>query len=334
VDVSGELALRCAACEAPLLAADRFCEACGAAVAEAPPPEAQDPRGCRACGAGAAAIDDDGYCTVCGVRQRNPAQRAELDLGLAAAVSEQGRSHRRNEDAFHLEAVDGAGVVAVVCDGISTAASGDVAARSAAAAAGAVLVAALADGGALHGPTETAVRAATDAVERVPWTSRSELALPSCTLVSAAWRGDEVAIGWVGDSRAYWLGPGAARQLTVDDSWASEQVAEGLLSPEQAAADHRSHALTRWVGADAPPGTPRVATLRPPAAGRLVLCTDGLWNYAPALDELVALVAEVEATAPPGLLARHLADAAMARGGRDDVTVAVIDVRPEGGPTP
>lgn len=332
--MSGELALRCAACEAPLLAADRFCEACGAAVAEAPPPAAQDPRGCRACGAGADAIDDDGYCSLCGVRQRNPAQRAELDLGFAAAVSEQGRSHRRNEDAFHLEAVDGAGVVAVVCDGISTAASGDVAARSAAAAAGGVLVAAVADGTALEGPLETAVQAATDAVQRVPWTSRSDLALPSCTLVSAAWRAGEVAIGWVGDSRAYWLGPDGPRQLTVDDSWASEQVAEGLLSPEQAAADHRSHALTRWVGADAPPGAPQVATLHPLTAGRLVLCTDGLWNYAPALEDLVALVAEVEATATPGLLARHLADAAMERGGRDDVTVAVIDVRPEGGPTP
>jgi PPM family protein phosphatase len=332
--VSGELALRCAACEAPLLADDRFCEACGAAVAGASPAAADATEGCRACGAAAGAVDPDGYCTVCGVRERPPVQRSELDLGAAAAVSEQGRTHRRNEDAFHLEAVTEGVVVAVVCDGISTAAAGDVAARAAAAAAGAVLAEALRAGGELEGATAAAALAAAEAVGGVPWTTRSELALPSCTLVTGACRPGEVVIGWVGDSRAYWVAPGEAQQLTVDDSWASEQVAEGLLSPAEAAADQRSHALTRWVGADAPPEAPQVTTLRPSSGGRLVLCSDGLWNYAPAVADLVELLEGVEAPAAPADVARHLAAAAMARGGRDDVTIAVIDVQSPGGQQP
>jgi PPM family protein phosphatase len=342
VDVTGELALRCGACDARLLPEDRFCEACGAAVLEPqqqplPPPPAADGDGdgaCHACGAPAEARDPDGYCTVCGVRERTPARRVELDLTVAAAVSEQGRSHRRNEDAFELERVGDDGVVAVVCDGISTAASGDAAARAAAASAASTLAQALRDGGRLEQATAVAVLAAQSAVTKVPATTRTELALPACTLVSAACRGGELVIGWLGDSRAYWLAPGEGRQLTVDDSWAAEQVADGLLSAEQAFADRRAHSITRWVGADAPPEAPQVATVRPSAPGRLLLCTDGLWNAAPQADELVALLDGLEADASAATVAHHLADAAMARGARDDVTVAVIDIKPQEGPQP
>ncbi|HXS44621.1 MAG TPA: protein phosphatase 2C domain-containing protein [Solirubrobacteraceae bacterium] len=326
MDVTGELALRCPACAAPLHAEDRFCEACGAEVG-APAPAAA--AGCRACGAPRDAIGDDGYCTVCGVRERAPGQRAEADLGIAAAVSEQGRSHRRNEDAFHLERVGERDVVAVVCDGISTAASGDVAARAAAAAAGAILAEALRDGGDLAAATAAAVHAAGRAVQEVPWvTSRAALALPSCTLVSAACRGGEIVVGWIGDSRAYWLAPDDARQLTIDDSWAAEQVAEGRLSLEEAEADHRAHSITRWVGADAPPDAPHVTNLRPATGGRLVLCTDGLWNAASAPADLADLLDG--APDAPAAVAHRFADAAMELAGRDDVTVAVVDVDPEG----
>jgi serine/threonine protein phosphatase PrpC len=332
--VTGELALRCLACDATLMAEDRYCEVCGTEVVAALPPSGPPTGACRVCGAPPEAKGTDGYCTVCGVRERVAAPRVELDLVVAAAVSEQGRSHRRNEDAFHLERVGDDGLVAVVCDGISTAASGDAAARAAATAAAAALARALRNGDDLEGATGGAVLAAQDAVQRVPATTRDALALPSCTLVSAACRDGELVIGWVGDSRAYWLAPGDARQLTVDDSWAAEQVADGLLSSEEAFADRRAHAITRWVGADSPPNAPQVTNLAPSSAGRLVLCTDGLWNSAPTAGELVELLAGLDADAEPASVAHHLADAAMARGARDDVTVAVIDIQPPGGRQP
>jgi serine/threonine protein phosphatase PrpC len=291
--MTGDVALRCPACGAPVLVDDNFCEACGVAV---PAPA-----------------------------KRVAAQRVEVDLAVAAAVSEQGRSHSRNEDAFHIERVGAEGVVVVVCDGISTAASGDAAARAAAAAAAEVLAAALRSGDDLEAATGAAVLAARAAVQQVPARTRTALALPSCTLVSAACRDGMLVVGWVGDSRAYWLGADEARQLTVDDSWAAEQVAEGRLSAEEAFADRRAHAITRWVGADSV-DAPQVTKLAPSQAGRLVLCTDGLWNAAPAPGALATLVAGLEERATPASVAHHLADAAITAGTRDDVTVAVIDI--------
>lgn len=102
-------------------------------------------------------------------------------------------------------------------------------------------------------------------------------------------------IGWLGDSRAYWIAPSVARQLTVDDSWASEQV----------------------------------VTVAPTASGRLVLCTDGLWNYAPGAADLAELLDDLPAAASAAAVARSLTDIALARGGHDNITVAVVDVRPQ-----
>jgi serine/threonine protein phosphatase PrpC len=323
--VSGEHEACCGACGAPRGAEDRFCERCGAPLDAGGLVDS----GCRACGAPARALGADGYCTVCGVRARARAERVELDLTVAAAVSDQGRVHRRNEDAFHLEIVAERGVAVVVCDGISSATAGDVAAQSAARAAGGVLAQAIGDP--THGADEAtvaAIEAAHLAVEQVPWTARSDRPVPSCTLVSAIWRDGEVTVGWIGDSRAYWLGPDGCRQLTVDDSWAAEQVTEGVLSAEEAARDPRFHWITHWVGSDAPDRPPRLHTLRPPTAGRLLLCTDGLWNYAPAPADLAALVDALPDGAAPAAVARSLTETALERGGRDNITVAVLEIDP------
>jgi serine/threonine protein phosphatase PrpC len=263
------------------------------------------------------------------VRERAGDTRVEHDLVIAAAVSDQGRVHRRNEDSFYLEVSGDRNVAVVVCDGISSASAGNVAARDAASAAGAVLAQALADPSrdapaALH----EAIEAATDAVVQVQWTTRTRRVDPSCTLVSALCRGPEIVVSWVGDSRAYWFDDTEARQLTVDDSFAEEAVAEGVLTPEQAAKSPFLHSITHWVGPDSPARPPRLITLRPDRAGRLVLCTDGLWNYAPGASELARLVEALPAGAAPAAVARALTDAANSRGGHDNITVVVVDIDP------
>jgi PPM family protein phosphatase len=297
--MSEAVAPRCEACDAVLLAGDRFCEECGSRVGD-----------------------------EAGADEHVPDGRVELDLGWAAAVSDQGRRHRRNEDAFHLEVV-GDGVVAVVCDGISSAAAGDAAARTAAATAGTALADALRGGvNDLEAATVAAVAAANEAVGAVPATVRSDAPVPSCTLVSAVSIGGELAIGWLGDSRAYWIGPDDVRRLTVDDSWAGEQVAAGLMSAEEAERDRRAHAITRWVGRDAPGGPPGVVIARVDAPGRLVLCSDGAWNYASSPHALARLVQRLPTEAAPAAVARALADMALERGGHDNITAAVIDLAP------
>jgi PPM family protein phosphatase len=325
LDVTGATELLCAACQAPLQEGDRFCEQCGARRTE----DEHEDGGCQVCGTAASAFDEDGYCSVCGARQRNPTDRIELDLVIAAAVSDRGRVHRRNEDAFTLEVIAESRVAAVVCDGISSASAGDVAARGASQAAAGVLATAIADpvrdaGRALI----DAIRAANGAVEQVPWTTRIDRDMPSCTLVSAVCRDGEIVVGSVGDSRAYWIDAAGTSQLTVDDSWAQEQVADGLLSAEEALRDPRGHSITHWIGGDAPERPPRLSTLRPEGPGRLLLCTDGLWNYLATEAELGELIQALPPGASPAAVARALTDIAVVRGGRDNITVVVVDIYP------
>lgn len=273
--------------------------------------------------------DDDRFCERCGARLEEnpePSDRVELDLGRAAAVSDRGRVHHRNEDAFFLEVTDGGGVTAVVCDGISSASAGNVAAREAAAAAGTVLARAMArDDSDARQATVEALQAADGAVERVEWTTRTQRVDPSCTLVSALCRGPEIVIGWAGDSRAYWIDDAGVSQLTVDDSFAAEGISKGLLTPAQAAQSPFMHSITNWVGPAAPERAPRLTVLTPRGAGRLLLCTDGLWNYAPTVAGLAELIDALPSAASPAAIARLLADAAVARGGRDNITVVVVD---------
>ena len=323
--MNAETGLSCPSCGAPQHAGDRFCEQCGARLDE----DQEERVGCRACGAPADAIGADGYCSVCGVRERPGDTRIELDLVFAAAVSDQGRVHRRNEDSFHLEVSGDRNVAIVVCDGISSASAGNVAARDAARAAGAVLGQAIADPARdAQDALLEAIKAANEAVVEVEWTTRVKRVDPSCTLVSALCRGSDLVIGWVGDSRAYWFDGQEPRQLTVDDSFAEESVAKGILTPEQAAKSPFLHSITHWVGPDSPERPPRLVSLRPDRPGRLVLCTDGLWNYAPDAGELARLVEELPAGAAPAAVARALADTANDRGGHDNITVAVVDIDP------
>ena len=314
----------CPTCQAPLREDDRFCERCGARLLE----DESRAGGCEACGADAAALDRAGSCTICGARA--PRQgRIEIDLTVAAAVSDRGLVHPRNEDSFFVEVIGEGNVAVVVCDGISSASAGNIAARNAAHTTGTVLRTAMADPAQDPGAaTVKAIQAARGAVEQVPWTTRTRRVDPSCTLVSALCRPGEVVIGWVGDSRAYWVDAEGAQQLTVDDSLAEEGVARGLLSPEQAARSPLLHSITHWVGPDSPERPPRLTTLRPDRRGRIVLCTDGLWNYAATTAELLELVEALPPGASPAAVARALTDTAVARGGRDNITVAVVDIDP------
>jgi serine/threonine protein phosphatase PrpC len=212
-----------------------------------------------------------------------------------AALSDRGHVRSRNEDAYAVSAGD-SGLAAVVCDGVATtddsAHAADAAARSALEA----LVAGMSsddDWGAL---ATSAVLVAQEAVR---------LDTGSTTIALGLVRPGEVVVANVGDSRAYWLGDdGHHAQLSVDDSG-------------------RPHEITAWLGPDAEPVVPHVARLVPVGNGLLVLCSDGLWNYADAPDTLAALLPGPERR-EPAAVARGLLQSALAAEGADNVTVAVI----------
>lgn len=268
---------------------------------------------CPSCGA--SALADDEFCESCGLAlgavrdgRRN---HVEVEIERAAAVSDRGLRHARNEDALFLAGAHGS-TIAVVCDGVSTAAAPQVAAQVAATEAGELLLAWLrADRQDRVDVTRAlldAIESAGQAVAAVPWMmSRVDVVSPSCTIVAAIWDGAHVTVAWSGDSRAYWVDVDAV-QLTDDHSMGE-------------------HGITRWLGADAPTDPVPVVQFRPARAGRLILCTDGLWNHMQSASELRELIGE--ASAPPIDVAGALTRCALERGGDDNVTVVVIDVHHE-----
>jgi PPM family protein phosphatase len=320
----------CPDCGTDTAAGDRFCEECGAdllLVTGGMPDEAaaRPAVACVACGA--TEIDADGYCTRCGFSQPEVRDRVELDLTGVAGVSDRGLRHHRNEDAMALRvATDPAGepahLVVVVCDGVSTSDRPDVASKAAADTAADVLLAAARANEDLTTATRAAVAAAVSAVTELNGVDGTGNA-PACTFVSAVVTDTDITIGWVGDSRAYWLADTDSTCLTVDDSWAERMVASGQLVAAEAFADPRSHALVAWIGADAGEVDPHVRTVHPEAPGALLVCSDGLWNYLWEADELAA-AALPTAMANPFQVATELTALALERGGHDNITVVVL----------
>ena len=292
--------------------------------------EAPDHGTCAVCGG---AYDEDGWCTECGSRRPDPRHHfsARPDDHVAA-VCDRGIRHEDNEDAMAVWA-DGTGRAAlVVCDGVTTATRSAEASMAAADAALEVLVDdALA-------PAERIVAATDAAAEAVEQVGRDfPESAPSCTYVAALVQDGTATVGSVGDSRAYWLpDSGEPRRLTTDDSMAEEQVQAGI-DRQTAEAGPMAHTITRWLGPDSPDHTPVVTTQDVTTPGWLLLCSDGLWNYASeprALREVVHTLARPEADggeAPhtssspdPLALAQALVDWANERGGADNITVALV----------
>jgi len=298
----------CARCREPMRAQDRFCELCG---------------------------------TPAGTNAGRDHDRSELRAGRAAGITDRGLRHLRNEDALALRILEpragettGA-TLCVVCDGVSSTPRPHEASAAAVTAGAQALAAALSAGRDGCDATEQALRDAAAAVaDLVDPATPDEV--PACTYVSATLVGGIVTIGWIGDSRAYWIPePGGehAVRLTEDDSWLTAVLADGALSPAQAAADRRAHAITGWLGADNPRYRAHCTTVRPTGPGVIVVCTDGLWNY---MENPDALAAALPANAAEDALgaAAELTRTALRAGGRDNITVAILPVDPEpGGPS-
>jgi serine/threonine protein phosphatase PrpC len=298
------------------------------------PTPAEGTKVCVACRSGR--VDPDGYCENCGHAQPRERDHMEQELGPLAAVSDRGLRHHRNEDAFAVGQCllpDGApALVAVVCDGVSSATRPDAASLAASREAGEALLAALPQGTHPQAAMHEAIVAASHAVNSLaeePATAREHAPhqnAPACTLVGSVVTPTLLVVGWVGDSRAYWIpvdrsSPPA--RLTEDDSWAAQMVAAGLMSEAEAYADERAHAITGWLGADAYELEPHTASFKPDRPGVVVVCTDGLWNYAESAEEMAEVV-------PPDAMVRPLHSAqvlvghALDGGGHDNVTVAVV----------
>lgn len=344
----------CPSCGTAVAVEARFCEGCGAALGGGAPaaptaaeidelapisaptyrsPAAPPPTTARACLSCQGPIGDDGYCEICGTKA--PSERdhfREDPAPWVAGVCDRGIRHRRNEDAMALAASDSRAVL-IVMDGVSSSVDSDVASLAGARAAREVLRTPLPQGmgtpesraAAVAQVMAAAVRAANGAIVAV--TAPESTNPASATYAVAVLEGARLSVANIGDSRVYWLPDGAAgRQLSVDDSAAQMQIEAGM-PREQAESGPQAHAITRWLGRDAPDLAPRLATLDLDAPGWVLACSDGLWNYASTPEALAAQVAAA-GTVTPSELALALVAFANAQGGQDNITVALARFEP------
>ena len=301
---------------------------------QAPDPRLAVAKVCVACRAGR--VDDDGYCENCGHAQPRERDHMEQESGPIAAVSDRGLRHHRNEDSFtvgHTALPDGGpALVAIVCDGVSSATRPDDASYAAAQTAGRALLAALPTGAHPQQAMHEAIVAASHAVNALaeePATAREHSPhqnAPACTLVGAIVTAGLLVVGWVGDSRVYWVPADRSSppaRLTEDDSWAAQMVSAGLMNEAEAYADERAHAITGWLGADAYELEPHTAAFKPDRPGVVIVCTDGLWNYAEGAEEMAEAL-PLDAAARPLHAAQVLVGHALDGGGHDNVTVALV----------
>ena len=360
----------CRQCQCELAADDAFCESCGAATGRLPaePPEitgtaptsslpdaiaadvdatqTQPNPIVRICAACQGLIAADGYCGSCGAKGRTERDHwNEHPVPWAAAVCDRGIRHHRNEDAVALVASEAAGSFAalVVCDGVSTSSNSDVASLAAVHAAVAVLSGVASETASSFATRLVSIsaaieRAGADAQMVVAAVTATEMSEhpspPSCTFVAAVLSESLIVAGWVGDSRAYWLpDAGGAEMLSVDHSVASEMIRAGA-TREAAETSPDAHAITRWLGVDAPNAVPQIATTMVRCAGWLLVCSDGLWNYCSdpfavdaLLRELATSIGGAEAdSVDPCALGEALVAWANTQGGHDNISVVLARV--------
>ncbi len=141
------------------------------------------------------------------------------------------------------------------------------------------------------------------------------------TLVVAVFRDDILVLGHIGDSRCYRLRAGKLEQISRDHSLLQEQLDAGLVTPEQALHSNIKNLVTRALGVE------EVVLLEvneyPVELGDIYLmCSDGLSDMVqdPAIAKIVNTEGALEHKA------QMLIDAANDHGGRDNISVLMVEV--------
>ncbi len=124
----------------------------------------------------------------------------------------------------------------------------------------------------------------------------------------------------IGDSRVYRLAHGDLEQISTDHSAVQAMLDRGEIDAREAEQHPQRNVVTRAVGAGSS-GVPDYWLLPAASEDRIMICSDGLSKELTDADILRVLQAEPAAQAA----ATRLVHEALVRGGRDNVTVVVVD---------
>jgi serine/threonine protein phosphatase PrpC len=141
------------------------------------------------------------------------------------------------------------------------------------------------------------------------------------TPIRAAEPTEALVLANVGDSRTYLLRHGRLRRVTVDHSYVQELVSTGHISEDEARTHPRRNIITRALGIE-PDVKVDWWTLPLIRGDRFLLCSDGLVDEVADPDILETITTLKD----PQEAAERLVDQANEAGGRDNITVIVVDV--------
>jgi hypothetical protein len=142
------------------------------------------------------------------------------------------------------------------------------------------------------------------------------------TMTVALVEDGRVAIGHVGDSRAYLIRDRKLEQLTEDHSLVAELVRSGKLSPEEAEGHPQRSVITRALGTD-PDVDVDTFSVETRPGDLFLLCSDGLTSMVD--DETI--LREVERNRSDlAKAAKALVRAANKGGGEDNITVVFFEI--------
>ena len=229
----------------------------------------------------------------------------------------------QNQDAYHIETLDRNSVLAVVCDGMGGAKSGNVASTLAID----VFVQEVKRSWNASMDWEAADQMLRSAVKLSNFTvydqamQFEEFTGMGTTLVAALIRGREVSVVNVGDSRAYGCGRDGIKQLTTDHSLVQMMVDRGELTPEMARTYPGKNYITRAIGTE-PVVDCDLFHHKVDRGDYMLLCSDGLSNMMDAQEILFEVVHGFNKQ----LCCQRLTDIAKNRGGPDNITSILISI--------
>jgi PPM family protein phosphatase len=238
-----------------------------------------------------------------------------VPVGAYAVASDTGRKRRRNEDNYVV-----APPLFAVADGMGGAQAGEVASQLAASA----LEAGDSDGLSGTGRIDALIQEANRRIYDRALTDPSTSGM-STTMTVALVEGMTVAIGHVGDSRAYLVRDEQMEQLTEDHSLVNELVKSGKLSEEEAHVHPQRNMITRAVGSD-PDVDVDGFTIEAEEGDVFLICSDGLTDMVED-EEILELVHEHRDDLEKAV--KSLVAAANRGGGEDNITAVAFRISTE-----
>jgi PPM family protein phosphatase len=238
-----------------------------------------------------------------------------VPVGAYAVASDTGRRRRRNEDNYVV-----APPLFAVADGMGGAQAGEVASRLAASALEGEDSNGLQGLERLDALIQEANRRIYDRASTDPTASGM-----GTTMTVALVEGMTVALGHVGDSRAYLVRGEQMEQLTEDHSLVNELLKSGRLSEEEAHVHPQRSVITRAVGTD-PDVDVDGFTIEAEEGDVFLLCSDGLTDMVED-EEILELVHGHRDDLDKAV--KSLVAAANRVGGEDNITAVAFRISAE-----